>query len=121
MEAKIKTWSMNVSKMEGRQGVLHMKLLELGVSVDSLEKTGPALEGIHFTATVPTVTGVSTLPTATVMQSDLGVPVQVEDTSSIVQADIHPTLASTTVETTGISMQPLVTTSVAQSSDTATT
>ena len=108
METKIKTWSINVSKMEGKQGVLHMKLLELGVSADALEKTGPAVEGIHFTAqipTVPTVTGVSTLPTSTITQADI----RATPTSTTVQ---------TTVETTG-SMQPSVT--QAQSLDRTTT
>ena len=109
METKIKTWSINVGKMEGKQGVLRMKLLELGVSADALKKTGPPVEGIHFTAqipAVPTVTRVPTLPTSTITQADI----HATPTSTTVQ---------TTVETTG-SMQPSVV-AQAQSSDTMTT
>ena len=75
MQEKIKTWSMNVGKMKGKQGVLRMKLLELGVSVDSLEKSDPAVEGIHFTARVTAPTSTTTTPSATVTHSDLGDPV----------------------------------------------
>ena len=48
MQTKIQQWAVNVGKMEGRQGVLRMHLLELGVDVNNLQKSGPALEGIHF-------------------------------------------------------------------------
>ena len=94
MEEKIKTWSQNVSKMEGKQGVLRMRLLELGVDVASLQKAGPAIQGIHFTSSAPPVTTLTTLtttPSATVTQSDLGVPVKTTDTSTTVSADVHPT------------------------------
>ena len=75
MQEKIKTWSMNVGQMEGKQGVLRMKLLELGVSVDSLEKSGPAVEERHFTVRVTAPTSTTTMPSATVTHSDLGDPV----------------------------------------------
>ena len=95
MEEKIKTWAQNVGKMEGRQGVIRLRLLELGVDANSLEKAGPALEGIHYTSATPVSTTSIATPSATVTQSDLGMPIQVEDTGSQIQADIHPIPAFT--------------------------
>ena len=105
MQANMKTWSQNVAKMEGKQGVLQLKLLELGIDVSSLQKEGPAIEGLHFMSEVPisTASTVSTAPTATVSTpTDLGEPVNVEQsTSSTTVADIHPTPpSSTTVSST---------------------
>ena len=90
MQDKIQQWSINISKMEGKQGVLRMRLLELGVDVSALKKPGPALEGIHFASVLPLTT--STTPTATVSRAeDLGQPVELETPTTTVEADIHPT------------------------------
>ena len=113
MQNKIQQWAVNVGKMEGRQGVLRMHLLELGVDVNALQKSGPALEGIHFATAVPPST--TSTPSATVSQpEDLGVPVQIDVPTSTIQADIHltPTPAVTTVDNL-ISIPGTSTTSIA--------
>ena len=95
MQDKIQRWSLNIAKMEGNQGVLRMRLLELGVDVGALKKPGPGLEGIHFTQMFP-----STTPSATVSRAeDLGQPVELETPTTTVEADIHPTPAVDTVDT----------------------
>ena len=62
MQTKIQQWAVHVGKIEGRQGVLRMCLLELGVDVNNLQKSGPALEGIHFGSAITP----SSTPSATV-------------------------------------------------------
>ena len=137
MEAKIQHWAVNVRKMEGKQGVLRLRLMELGVDVNSLTKSGPALEGFHYTTTstvataapthtTPTATvPTATVPTATVshppeIEDDLGLPAPLSVAQSVVSADVHTTtlLASTvgtaTTASTGeknpeIPVQPTVT------------
>ena len=95
MQDKIKQWALNIGKMEGRQGVLRMRLLELGVDVATLQKSGPALEGIHFTSKVTT-----SAPTATVSRpEDLGEPVTLDLPTTTVEADIHPIPTSSVVDT----------------------
>ena len=94
MQDKIRQWSLNIGKMEGKQGVLRMHLLELGVDVSALTKSGPALEGIHFAAKVT--------PTATVSQpddDDLGQPVHLDIPTTTVEADIHPLPTVSVVDT----------------------
>ena len=111
MQNKIQQWAVNVSKMEGRQGVLRMCLLELGVDVNALQKSGPALEGIHFATTMPSSTTSS--PSVTVSRpEDLGVPVPLDVPTSTIQADIHPTPPVTTVDNL-ISIPGTSTTSIA--------
>ena len=127
MEAKIQHWAVNVGKMEGKQGVLRLRLMELGVDANSLTKSGPALEGFHYTttSTVATAAPTHTTPTATVshppdIEDDLGVPAPLSVAQSVVSADVHTTtpLASTvdtaTTASTGeknpeIPVQPTVT------------
>ena len=95
MQTKIQQWAVNVGKMEGRQGVLRMRLLELGVDVNNLQKSGPALEGIHFGSAITP----SSTPSATVSRpEDLGTPVEIDVPTSTIQADIHSTPAVTTVD-----------------------
>ena len=95
MQDEIKQWALNVGKMEGRQAVLRMRLLELGVDVATLQKSGPALEGIHFTSKVTT-----SAPTATVSRpEDLGEPVALDLPTTTVEADIHPIPTSSVVDT----------------------
>ena len=127
MEAKIQHWAVNVGKMEGKQGVLRLRLMELGVDANSLTKSGPALEGFHYTttSTVATAAPTHTTPTATVshppdIEDDLWVPAPLSVTQSVVSADVHTNtpLASTvdtaTTASTGeknpeIPVQPTVT------------
>ena len=81
--------------MEGRQGMLRMRLLELGVDVATLQKSGPALEGIHFTSKVTT-----SAPTATVSRpEDFGEPVALDLLTTTAEADIHPIPTSSVVHT----------------------
>ena len=100
LNEKIQTWKFNIGKMEGKQGVLHLKLLELGVDVNSLTKAGHAVEGVHYTGESTTST-TSTTTSATMSDPhDLGQPVQVESPeTSTVQADVHhtPVVSSTVV------------------------
>ena len=132
MEAKIQQWAVNVRKMEGKQGVLRLRLMELGVDVNSLTKSGPALEGFHYTTTstvataAPThTTPTVTVPTATVshppdIEDDLGLPAPLLVAQSVVSADVHTTTplastvdtattASTGVKNPEIPVQPTVT------------
>ena len=119
MQANMKTWSQNVTKMEGKQGVLQLRLLELGVNVNSLQKEGPAIEGLHFTSKVPisTASTVSTMPTATVSTPpDLGEPINIEQsTSSTVVADIHPTPPSSTTVSSTVEGQAATSSSTVES------
>ena len=86
----------NVSAMEVKQTVLRLRLMELGVDVGSLQKSGPAIEGLHFTSEIP-VSTISTTAMATVST----LPDFDQATSSTVVADIHPVPpTSTTVSST---------------------
>ncbi|MCG8623518.1 MAG: hypothetical protein MJE68_16190, partial [Proteobacteria bacterium] len=97
MQEKISQWSINVGKMEGKQGVLRMRLLELGVDVGALTKSGPAMEGIHFAT--PTATLSTPTATVSIPGDDLGQPAQFDIPTTTVEADIHPLPAVTVVDT----------------------
>ena len=96
MQANMKSLVKNVSAMEGKQTVLRLRLMELGVDVGSLQKSGPAIEGLHFTSEIP-VSTFSTTAMATVSTP----PDFDQAASSTVVADIHPVPpTSTTVSST---------------------
>ena len=100
LNEKIQTWKFNIGKMEGKQGVLRLKLLELGVDVNSLTKAGHAVEGVHYTGESTTSTTSATTSATMSDPHDLGQPVQVESPeTSTVQADVHhtPVVSSTVV------------------------
>ena len=127
MEQKLKQWSSNVNLMEGKQGVLRLRLLELGVDANALTKTGPAVEGVHYTQKLTT----EATPTSTISVppgGDMGVPVSVEGSDTTVHAEIHPTPTATcstdTVSTTSVALNVLsqaAIDSAVRSSTTATT
>ena len=47
MRQKINVWAQNVYKMEGKQGVLRLRLIELGVDVDKFSDGGSILPGFQ--------------------------------------------------------------------------
>ena len=47
MKQKITTWAANVYKMEGRQGVLRLRLIELGVNINKLAESGSVVPGFQ--------------------------------------------------------------------------
>ena len=47
MKHKMYTWASNVYKMEGRQGVLRLRLIELGVDIDKLAEGGSVVPGFQ--------------------------------------------------------------------------
>ena len=47
MKQKMTTWAANVYKMEGRQGVLRLRLIELGVNIDKLSESGSVVPGFQ--------------------------------------------------------------------------
>ena len=47
MKQKITTWAANVYKMEGRQGVLRLRLMELGVNINKLAESGSVVPGFQ--------------------------------------------------------------------------
>ena len=76
--------------------------MELGVDVNKLAKSGPVVEGIHFTATTTTVAPSTTsAPSSTVSRpEDLGEPVALDlPTTTTVEVDIHPIPTSSAVDT----------------------
>ena len=92
MNEKIQKWKFNVGTMQGKQGVLRLRLLELGVDVNKLTKSGPAVEGIHFRTTTTVAPSTTLTPSATVSRNeDLGTPVEMDVPKSTIQADIHLT------------------------------
>ncbi|MCG8620468.1 MAG: hypothetical protein MJE68_00525, partial [Proteobacteria bacterium] len=94
MKQKIDTWSANVNKMEGKQGVLRLRLMELGVDVTKLTKSGHVVEGVHYTeksTAFPAPSSTVSKPTSE--QDDLGIPVSGEQTGSNVNVEVHPTPA----------------------------
>ena len=53
MKQKITVWAQNVYQMEGKQGVLRLRLLELGVDVDKFSEGGSIVPGFQeFTTLV---------------------------------------------------------------------
>ena len=47
MKQKITTWAAHVYKMEGRQGVLRLRLIKLGVNIDKLAEGGSVVPGFQ--------------------------------------------------------------------------
>ena len=108
MKQKITVWAQNVYKMEGKQGVLRLRLIELGVDIDKFSEGGSVVPGFQeFTDLVePPTKKAKTTPTATVSRptnDDLGVPPDFtgQKTQVTVSAEVHktdqptPTTAST--------------------------
>ena len=75
--------------------------MELGVDVNKLTKSGPVVEGIHFTATTTTVAPSTTsAPSSSVSRpEDLGEPVALDLPTTTVEVDIHPIPTSSAVDT----------------------
>ena len=82
IKQKITVWAQNVYKMEGKQTVLRLRLLELGVDVDKFSEGGSIVPGFQeFTNLVePPRKKAKTTPSATVsIPDDLGVPADFTD------------------------------------------
>ena len=123
MKQKITAWAQNVYKMEGKQGVLRLRLLELGVDVDKFSEGGSIVPGFQeFTALVePPRKKAKTTPTATVSVSDdLGVPADFTDQTPqvTINAEVHKTdqptpIAVTSTASTALTATPKAATSAA--------
>ena len=94
LNEKVQTWKFNVAKMEGKQGVLRLRLLEFGVDVNNLTKSGPALEGIHYTVPTSSTTG-TTSTISTPPDSNLNLEVSLKESSQMTIVDIHHTQSTT--------------------------
>ena len=96
MKQKITVWAQNVYKMEGKQGVLRLRLIELGVDVNKFSEGGSIVPGFQeFTTPVePPQKKAKTAPSATVsVPDDLGVPSDFTDQTPqvTISAEVHKT------------------------------
>ena len=123
IKQKITVWAQNVYKMEGKQTVLRLRLLELGVDVDKFSEGGSIVPGFQeFTNLVePPRKKAKTTPTATVsIPDDLGVPADFTDQTAqvTINAEVHKTdqptpKAVTSTASTALTETPKAATSTA--------
>ena len=130
MKQKITVWAQNVYKMEAKQGVLRLRLIELGVDTSKFSEGGSIVPGFQeFTDLVEPPTKKSKrTPTATVSRpdDDLGVPPDFTDqtTQVTVNAEVHktdqltPTTDSSTAST-ALGKTPKAAASTASTAETA--
>ena len=95
MKQKMNTWAANVYKMEGRQGVLRLKLIELGVDIDKLAEGGSVVPGFQTFLTPEAIEqppAKKRKPTATVTNPNqqLGTPPDFTSEYQVqVDAEVH--------------------------------
>ena len=105
MKQKIDVFASNVYKMEGKQGVLRLRLIELGVTVDKFLEPGSIVQGFQEFQT-PQEPPPKKARTATVSKpEDLGTPPDFSDMTPTISisAEVHKSATSTpsaTVEQT---------------------
>ena len=94
MKHKMYTWASNVYKMEGRQGVLRLQLIELGVDIDKLAEGGSVVPGFQtFLTPEEKLPAKKRKPTSTVTNPEheqLGAPPDFTTENQVhIDAEVH--------------------------------
>ena len=97
MKQKIDVFASNVYKMEGKQGVLRLRLIELGVNVDKFSEPGSIVQGFQEFKTPQEPPHKKARTAAVSKPEDLGTPPDFSDmTPKIsINAKVHKSATST--------------------------